>query len=62
MDLTLREGDLFAAYLEPFLALAGDRRTARLLGGVVRGIIGGESLVCARIAAFSPPAGRDRLG
>ena len=58
MDLTPGEVDLFAAYLAPFLELAGDRRTARLLGGVVRGVVGGERLVCSRIAAFSPCAGR----
>jgi hypothetical protein len=54
MELTPRETDLFEAYLAPFRALAGDRRTARLLGATVRGILGGESLVCSRIAAFSP--------
>jgi len=58
MELTARETDLFAAYLGPFAELAGDRRTARLLAGVVRGIIASESLVCPKIAAFSPPAGR----
>ena len=58
MDLTPREDDLLASYLDPFLELAGDRRTARLLAGTVRGIVGGESLVCSRIAAFSPGAGR----
>ena len=58
MDLTPRETDLLDAYLAPFVALAGDRRTARLLAGTVRGIVGSESLVCARIAAFSPCAGR----
>ncbi len=57
MDLRPREDDLFAAYLAPFLELAGDRRTARLLAGTVRGIVGSESLVCSRIAAFSPSAG-----
>ena len=62
MDLTPREDDLFAACLGPFLELAGDRRTARLLAGTVRGIVASESLVCSRIAAFSPGAGRDRLG
>ena len=62
MDLTPREDGLLAAYLAPFLDLAGDRRTARLLGGVVRGIVGGESLVCAKIAAFSPCAGRHARG
>ncbi len=58
MDLAPREHDLLAEYLTPFTELAGDRRTARLLGATVRGIIGSESLLCARIAAFSPPAGR----
>ena len=58
MDLTPREDDLLTAYVAPFLALAGDRRTARLLAGTVRGIIASESLVCSGIAAFSPSAGR----
>ncbi len=58
MDLTPREVDLFDADLAPFLALAGDRRAARLLAGTVRGGVGGESPVCAKIAAFSPAAGR----
>ena len=58
MDLSAREADLLAAYLTPVTALAGDPRTARLLAETVRGIIGSESLVCARIAASSPWAGR----
>ena len=62
MDLTPREEDLFAADLAPFEELAGDRRTARLLGGTVRGIVGSEGPVCAQIAAFPPRAGRDRVG
>jgi len=57
MELTAREHDLLAAYLAPFTALTGDRRTAALLDGVVRGIVASESLICARIAAFSPSAG-----
>ena len=57
MDLAPRDRDLLTEYLLPFTALAGDRRTARLLGETIRGIIGGESLLCSRIAAFSPPAG-----
>jgi hypothetical protein len=57
MDLTPREYDLLASYLGPFVALTGDRRTAALLDGVVRGIVASESLVCARIAAFSPSVG-----
>lgn len=54
MELSLPEDDLLAGYLAPFLAAAGDRRTARLVAGTVRGIVGSESLVCSRIAAFSP--------
>jgi hypothetical protein len=50
--------DLLSTWLTPFTDLAGDRRTARLVGDTIRGIIGSESLVCARIAAFSPWAGR----
>ena len=57
MELTAAESDLFRAYLGDFTGLAGDRRTATLLGETVRGIIGAESLCCARIAAFSPCAG-----
>ena len=58
MELRPREQGLLAGYLAPFTEVAGDRRTGRLLGDVVEGIIGGESLVCSRIAAFSPPVGR----
>ena len=58
MDLTPREDDLLSRYLARFAALAGDRRTGRLLAATVRGVVGAESLVCARIAAFSPGAGR----
>ena len=61
MDLAPRELDPLEACVDPFLDLAGDRRTARLLGGVVRGIVGSGSLVCAKIAAFSPWAGGDAV-
>lgn len=57
MELTAAEGDVLGDYLGSFSALAGDRRTAWLLGETVRGIIGSESLCCSRIAAFSPWAG-----
>ena len=57
MDLTPPEVDLLDAYVAPFLDLAGDRRTARLVAETVRGIVGSGSLVCAKIAAFSPSAG-----
>ena len=57
MDLTPREVGSLEAYLAPVVALAGDRRTARLLAATVQGIVASGSLVCARIAAFSPCAG-----
>lgn len=56
MDLKPREVGLLDAYVAPFTRLARDRRTAGLLGAIVHGVIGGESLVCSRIAAFSPSA------
>ena len=46
------------SWLAPILALTGDRRTARTLTGIVAGILGSGSLVCTRIAAFSPSAGQ----
>ena len=58
MELTRAEDDLFTSYVASFMDLAGDKRTKRLLGETVRGIIGAESLCCARIAAFSPGTGR----
>jgi hypothetical protein len=59
MELNAAENDLFASYVSSFTPLAGDQRTACLLGETVRGIIAGESLCCSRIAAFSPCARRD---
>ena len=61
MELTPPEVDLLESYVAPFLDLAGDRRTARLLAGTVQGIIASESLIRAQIAAFSPWAGRRPL-
>lgn len=58
MELNLAENDLLASYLSRFTPLAGDRRTACLLGETIRGIIASESLCCSRIAAFSPCARR----
>lgn len=46
--------DHLATWLAPFLARCGDRRTARTLTGIVGGILGSGSLVCAQIAAFPP--------
>ena len=58
MELTSGEDDLFTGYVTDFTSLAGDARTRRLVGETLRGIIGAESLCCARIAAFSPGTGR----
>lgn len=57
MEIAPPTADVLETYLEPFVALAGDRRTAALLGATVRGIVASESLLCSRIAAFSPSAG-----
>lgn len=57
MDLSPDDDDLLSRYLAPFVALAGDRRTATLLAATVRGIVASESLICSRIAAFSPSLG-----
>ena len=54
MELKDGQQDLLAAYLAHWSPLIGDRRTGRLLHATVQGIIGAESLVCTRIAAFSP--------
>lgn len=54
--MKLRDGQqgLLGEYLEHFAALIGDRRTGRAFRATVQGILGAETLVCARIAAFSP--------
>lgn len=54
MELNVAEQGLFADFLSPFTALGGDKRTARLIGDTIHGIIASESLCCSRIAAFSP--------
>ncbi len=54
MELVSRQGALLEEYLGHFEPLIGDRRTGRAFRGIVQGILGAESLVCARIAAFSP--------
>ena len=61
MDLTPPEVDLLDACVAPFPEVAGDRRTARLLAGTVRGGVASESLVCAQIEAISPWVWRPRL-
>ena len=60
MELAGEQRGLLAEYLEWFDPLIGDRRTGRLFRAAVAGAIAAESLVCARIAAFSPGAGGRR--
>ena len=57
MDLTREAWEQSESYLNGFAALIGDERTRRTFGGVIEGIIGGESLRAAVIARFSPGAG-----
>jgi hypothetical protein len=54
MELADGQRSLLDEYLGQFAPLIGDRRTGRLFRATVRGIIGAETLVAARIAAFSP--------
>jgi hypothetical protein len=54
MELAGEQRSLLDEYLGHFAPLLGDRRTGRAFRATVRGILGAESLVCARIAAFSP--------
>ena len=54
MELAVGQRTLLGEYLSWFEPLIGDRRTGRLFGATVAGILGAKSLVCARIAAFSP--------
>ena len=54
MELAEGQRGLLEEYLGHFGPLVGDRRTGRAFRATVRGILGAESLVCARIAAFSP--------
>jgi len=57
MDLTAQAKEQRESYLSEFDVLMGDERTRRTFGGVIEGIIGGESLRATVIARFSPGAG-----
>jgi hypothetical protein len=57
VELAAGQRMVLGEYLAWFDPLVGDRRTGRLFGAAVAGVIGAESLVAARIAAFSPGAG-----
>jgi hypothetical protein len=54
MELADGLRSLLDGYLDHFRPLIGDRRSRRLFRATVQRIIGAESLVAARIAAFSP--------
>jgi hypothetical protein len=57
MELAPVQETLLDQYLGAFDPLIGDKRTERAFRGTVQGIIGAESLVCSRIARFSPCLG-----
>ena len=54
MELVGEPRSLLDAYLGHYAPLIGDRRTGRAFRATIQGILGAETLVCARIAAFSP--------
>jgi hypothetical protein len=54
MELKDGQRSVLDGYLEYYDPLIGDRRTGRAFRATVQGIIGAETLVAARIAAFSP--------
>ncbi len=54
MRLAEKQRSLLDEYLDQFQPLVGDQRTERVLRGTVQGIIGAETLICAKIAAYSP--------
>jgi hypothetical protein len=54
MELQPREVDVLEEYLGALDSLIGDQRTRGTFRGVIKGIIASESLVCAKIARFSP--------
>ena len=60
MEITPPTADLLETYLTPFLALAGDRRTAALLGATVRGIVAELELPAG--AALATGKLRDDVG
>lgn len=54
MELGEKQRSLLDEYMDQFQPLIGDARTERVLRGTVQGIIGAETLICAKIAAYSP--------
>jgi hypothetical protein len=60
VELQRKHESFLGDYLDGYGSLIGDKRTEQLFRGTIHGIIGAESLVCTRIAAFSPSAGPNR--
>jgi hypothetical protein len=54
MDWLVPWDDPFSSYLSHFDHLLGDARTRTTVAETIKGIIGAGSLVCQRIAAYSP--------
>ena len=54
MELADGQRTLLDEYLGHFGSLIGARRTERAFRATVQGIVGAQTLVAARIAAFSP--------
>ena len=54
MQLAEGQRDLLTDYLDAYRPLIGDRRTQELFRGTIEGIIGAQSLICSKVAAFSP--------
>lgn len=54
MELQPEEADVLEEYLRVIDPLIGDERTRCTFRGAIKGIIASESLVCAKIARFSP--------
>jgi hypothetical protein len=62
MELKPEEQDVLKEHLDYYKPLIGDARTEKLFQGTVKGIIGAESLVCAKIAAQSPELAASKNG
>jgi hypothetical protein len=54
MKLNRKAEEACGSYLAAFDGLIGDKRTQATFGGIVSGIIAGESLRASVIARFSP--------
>jgi hypothetical protein len=62
MDWCGRWESPFQEYVESFAGLIGDQRTKRTFAEILKGIVGGGSLVCEQIARHSPVLSRVKHG